>query len=90
MRWSVPAGRAPTPVHAHAEYEQISTVLAGSIETEVGGEMFKLKAGDVCHIRRGVPHGRTRALGDADAVVLDVFTPRREQYVASARREPGA
>ena len=87
VRWAVPAGKPPTPMHAHAEYEQICTVLSGSIETTVGDTVYTLKAGDICQIRRGVQHGRTTALGGTDAVVLDVFTPPRQHYIEAARRE---
>ena len=32
-------------------------------------------------------HGRTRALGDTRAVLIDVFEPRREDYLAAAAEE---
>jgi quercetin dioxygenase-like cupin family protein len=89
VRWVIPAGQDPTPLHAHAEFEQICTVLSGAIETTVGGEVLVARGGDTFRIRRGVVHGATRALDGRDAVVLDVFTPPRREYVEAARREAG-
>lgn len=86
VRWLIPAGRPATPLHSHAEYEQITTVLSGRIETTVGDEVFMLGAGDVCQIRRGILHGGTCAVGGQDAVILDVFTPPRPDYLEAARR----
>jgi quercetin dioxygenase-like cupin family protein len=90
VRWAVPAGAEPTPLHSHMEFEQISTILSGRIETTVGDESFILGPGDICHIRRGEVHGRTRALGEEAAIVLDIFTPPRQQYVEAAERSAKA
>ncbi len=90
VRWAVPAGGPPTPLHSHEEFEQISTVLSGRIETSVDGEILILGPGDICRIRRGIVHGATRAQGETAAVVLDVFTPPRRQYVEAAERSARA
>jgi quercetin dioxygenase-like cupin family protein len=90
VRWAVPAGADPTPLHSHVEFEQISTILSGRIETTVGEKSFVLGPGDICHIRRGEIHGKTRALDGQAAVVLDVFTPPRPLYVEAAERSAKA
>ena len=46
VRWDFPVGRAPTPVHAHAEHEQFCIMLAGSVRTRLGDEEVTLNAGD--------------------------------------------
>ena len=46
-----------------------------------------MRAGDMCRIERNVMHGRTRALDGVNAVLVDVFSPPRADYVAAARKE---
>ncbi|HEX4297302.1 MAG TPA: cupin domain-containing protein [Devosia sp.] len=87
VRWAVPAHQPETPLHSHIEFEQITVILEGRIRTRVGDEYFVLGPGDLVRIARGAMHGNTTALGDADAVVLDIFMPPRAQYVEAARIE---
>jgi quercetin dioxygenase-like cupin family protein len=88
VRWDFPAGRAPTPVHAHAEHEQFCIMLAGSVRTTLGDEQVTLHAGDIMRIKRNVPHGATIVLGSENAVMLDVYSPPREDYLAAAATPP--
>ncbi|HVZ15046.1 MAG TPA: cupin domain-containing protein [Bauldia sp.] len=88
VRWDFPVGRAPTPVHSHAEHEQFCVMLSGSVRTMLGGEEVTLHPGDIMVIRRNVPHGATVVLGDENAVMLDVYSPPREEYVAAAAAPP--
>jgi quercetin dioxygenase-like cupin family protein len=52
------------------------------------GEEVTLHAGDIMVIRRNVPHGATVVLGSENAVMLDVYAPPREEYVAAAATAP--
>jgi quercetin dioxygenase-like cupin family protein len=65
--------------HSHDQHEQICYILKGEFEVEVGGETSILKAGDSFYAGRDVEHG-VKAL--TDAVILDVFTPQREDFLA--------
>ena len=85
VRWDIPADRPTTPLHVHAEHEQFTIVISGAVETTVGDEVLILRAGDMCRIERNVLHGSTRALDGANAVLVDVFSPPRADYVAAAR-----
>jgi quercetin dioxygenase-like cupin family protein len=84
VRWDFPVGRAPTAIHSHAEHEQFCIMLSGSVRTTLGDEQVVLNPGDIMHIKRNVPHGATVVLGDENAVMLDVYAPPREEYVAAA------
>lgn len=88
VRWDFPVGRAPTPVHSHAEHEQFVIMLAGSVRTTLGDEQVTLNAGDIMRIKRNVPHGATVVLGKENAVMLDVYSPPREEYVTAAKQPP--
>lgn len=64
-------------VHHHA-HRQAGYVIKGSFEGNVGGEKAILRAGDCYYTERDQPHGLV-ALED-DSVLLDVFTPKREDF----------
>jgi unsaturated pyranuronate lyase len=85
VRWAVKAGQPETPIHSHIEFEQITVLLDGQIRTRVGDEIFVLGPGDLVRIARGALHGNTTALGERDAIVLDIFMPPRQQYLDAAR-----
>jgi quercetin dioxygenase-like cupin family protein len=87
VRWAVKAGQPETPLHSHIEFEQITVLLEGRIRTRVGNEIFELGPGDLVRIERGAPHGNTTALGERDAIVLDIFMPPRQQYLDAAQSE---
>lgn len=65
------------PMHQH-ENEQISYMLEGSLEFEVGGETVVLKQGDVLVIPSNVPH---KAIALEDTLDIDVFTPPRQDWL---------
>jgi quercetin dioxygenase-like cupin family protein len=88
VRWEFPVGRLATGVHSHDDHEQFCIILSGAVEMTIGSERVTLRMGDVCRIRRKVPHGATIALGDVSAVMLDVYTPPRADYVAKAAYKP--
>ena len=53
VRWAVKAGEPETPLHGHAEFEQISVLLEGRIRTTVDGETFAMGRKDVLYVGRG-------------------------------------
>ncbi len=74
------------PVHQHP-HEQIGVILEGGMELTIGDETRTLRPGDAYSVPPHLPHGG-RATGDG-CVVLDVFTPVREDYAALARAAAG-
>ena len=74
------------PVHQHP-HEQLGVILEGGMELTIGDETRTLLPGDAYSVPPGVPHGG-RATGDG-CVVLDAFTPVREDYAALARAASG-
>jgi quercetin dioxygenase-like cupin family protein len=68
---------AVVPTHEH-ENEQIATVLEGRVRFVVGGEERVVEAGMTVPLAANVPH-EVEAL--VDSVVLDVFSPVREDWL---------
>jgi unsaturated pyranuronate lyase len=68
---------AVVPEHEHPN-EQIATVLSGRLRFVVAGEELEVGPGESVLIAGGVPH-RVDVL--EDAVVLDAFAPRREDWI---------
>ena len=71
------ASGAAVPEHEH-ENEQIATVVSGRLRFWLAGEETLLGPGESLLIPGHVPHG-VEAL--EDSVVLDVFAPRREDWI---------
>ncbi len=71
------AAGAVVPDHHH-DSEQIANVLSGRLRFVIGDEEREVMAGESVLIPGGVPH-RIEALDDS--VVLDVFAPRREDWL---------
>lgn len=71
------AAGAVVPEHEHPN-EQIATVLSGRLRFVVGGEEHEVGPGESLLIPGGVAH-RVDVL--EDAVVLDAFAPRREDWI---------
>ncbi len=69
-------GAEGTP-HSHPE-EQWGVLLEGSAERLQGGERFAVRAGDFWRTPGGIEH--TIIAGPDGAVVLDVFSPPRDEY----------
>ncbi len=65
--------------HSHSQHEQISYILEGEFEVEVGEEKKVLSKGDSFYAGENVEHG-VEAL--QDSVILDVFTPQRDDFLA--------
>jgi quercetin dioxygenase-like cupin family protein len=64
-------------VHSHP-HEQISYIVSGSFACNLDGDRKALRAGDTYYVRPNLPHG-VEAL--EDSVILDVFTPQREDFL---------
>ena len=68
---------AVVPIHSHP-HEQGGILLQGRLRLTIGDETREVQAGALFIIPPGVPH-RAEAVG-GPAVVLDVFSPVREDY----------
>ena len=71
------APNAVVPMHTHP-HEQAGIVLQGAFEFTVGGETKQLRQGDAYIIPGGVEH--TLVGSDGWSLVLDIFSPPREEY----------
>ncbi|MGH3113047.1 MAG: cupin domain-containing protein [Gaiellaceae bacterium] len=72
------------PEHGH-ENEQLGLVLSGSLSFRVGDEARELGPGGTWRITANTPH-EVRA-GPKGAVVIDVFSPIREDWEPLERRQ---
>jgi len=70
-------GGQDLPVHQHP-HEQVGYVVSGRIRLELGGASYELGAGDSYHVLPNVAHG---AYVRETAVVVDAFTPPREDFL---------
>lgn len=66
----------------HHPHEQISHILSGQLQFTIAGESFTAQAGEVVVIPPYAPHA---AVALADSVVIDIFSPPREDFLADAR-----
>lgn len=64
--------------HSHDQHEQISYIIEGKFEVEVGGEIKVLTKGDNFYAGENVEHG-VKAL--ENSIILDVFTPQRDDFL---------
>jgi quercetin dioxygenase-like cupin family protein len=69
---------APMPEHAHP-HEQISTLVHGRFEMVVEGRTVLLEEGGVLVIP---PNARHSGMPLTDCYIIDVFHPRREDFLA--------
>lgn len=84
--WVTIAPNQAIPVHQHP-HEQIGVIQEGGMELTIGDETRILLPGDAYSIPPNLPHGGRAT--SAGCVVLDVFTPVREDYAALARAASG-
>ena len=63
--------------HSHP-HDQVAYVVRGRLRVVVGESSFEVAEGDSFVVKGGVEH-EARAL--EDSVVVDVFTPRRDDYL---------
>jgi unsaturated pyranuronate lyase len=69
--------------HSHP-HEQIGIVLEGEATYRIGDEERIVEKGDVYHVPANVPHC-TACIGDEPTVMLEVFYPVREDFLARIR-----
>jgi quercetin dioxygenase-like cupin family protein len=72
---------APLPEHDHP-HEQIGTLVAGGLRLTIDGVAHALSPGDAYRIPSGVRHAALA--GEDGAVVVEAFSPLREDWVALA------
>ncbi len=71
------APKAVVPNHTHP-HEQAGLVLQGEFEFTIGGETKWVRPGDAYVIPGGVEHSLVGS--DGWSLVLDIFSPPREEY----------
>ena len=64
-------------VHKHV-HTQVSYLISGSFEVNIGGDKKIQKAGDVYFLESNIEHG---VVALEDSSLIDVFTPHREDFV---------
>jgi len=64
-------------VHSHP-HEQIVYVVHGHLKVACEGRKVDVRTGDTFVVRGGVEHGASAV---EDSLVIDVFTPCREDYI---------
>jgi quercetin dioxygenase-like cupin family protein len=72
------APRVVTAIHAHP-HEQITLVERGTIRFTIAGQEHVSSAGDVLHFPSQCEHGAT--VLDDEAVLIDIFSPVREEFL---------
>jgi len=65
-------------MHSHP-HDQLVYIVRGHLKVHCLGKTFELRAGDTFVVRGGVQHG---ASAMEDSLVIDVFTPCREDYIS--------
>jgi len=75
------------PTHAHP-HEQIGMVYSGRAILRIGDEEREVGPGDFYRIPAGVPHSDT-CVGDEPFVMLDIFYPVREDFIARCESGDG-
>ncbi len=78
---------ATAPVHTHDE-EQLGYVVSGTIDFTDGERTWRLEHGDFYLAPPGAPHGATAH--EAGCVIIDAFSPPREQVVRMLAERQGA
>ena len=72
--------RVETAVHSHP-HEQMTIIERGRARFTIAGDVRVVSAGDVLHFPPHVVHGATML--DEEVVLIDIFTPIREDFLAT-------
>ena len=75
----------PTPPHSHP-HEQMGYILEGRAVLFSGGRSVEIAAGTSFQIPPNEPHNFD-ATGDGPAVILEAFSPPREDYLERVKKE---
>ena len=75
------------PIHSHP-HEQIGMVYSGRARLTIGDEERLVEKGDFYCIPAHVPHGDL-CIGDEPFVMLDIFWPVREDFLARVQGKKG-
>lgn len=81
-RWTLKAGSG-VPMHSHAN-EQATVILSGRAVAKSGEQSYDLGSGDVMLFPPNVEHEFAIV---EDAVVLDFFAPRRDDWIKTAAQQ---
>jgi len=73
----------PTPPHSHP-HEQIGYLIEGRGVLFSGGESVEIEAGTSFLIPPNESHN-FNAIGDSPAIIIDVFSPPRKDYLEKAK-----
>lgn len=76
---------AVLPEHQHAN-EQFGMVIEGSVTFRVGDEVQTVQPGGIWRIPSETPHTVTG--GKLGAVVVDIFSPARDDWASRERLDP--
>jgi quercetin dioxygenase-like cupin family protein len=76
---------AELPEHSHVN-EQFGMVIEGSVVFRVGEESRIVRPGGIWRIPSNMPHTITG--GDRGAVVVDIFSPPRDDWAAREMLDP--
>ena len=71
------------PEHAHP-YEQTGYLVRGHIQFKIGATVQDVRPGDSWCIPVNVPHGAQIV---ADSTAIEVFAPRRDDYIPESPRD---
>jgi quercetin dioxygenase-like cupin family protein len=80
MALSATAPGQAVALHSHP-HEQVGMVYSGKARLRIGDEERVVEQGDFYCIPASVPHGDT-CLGEEPFVMLDIFYPIREDFLA--------
>ena len=67
-------GSTGTQPYAHGDSEELFVVLSGTVQLELGGELFELEHGDSIDYRSSTPHRASNA-GEDLAEVMWIISP---------------
>lgn len=79
VQFSFEAGIS-APIHSHP-HEQIGYVVSGEIDLIMAGQTTRLTAGCSYYVAPNISHG---IVTHAPSVLIDCFTPWREDFLASS------
>ncbi|MGH2531042.1 MAG: cupin domain-containing protein [Thermomicrobiales bacterium] len=79
VNWVTIEPNQAVPRHQHP-HEQAGVMLEGTLALTIGDETRTLRPGDAYAIPPDLPHNAVA--GDEGCVVLDIFSPPRDDYIA--------